>query len=204
MTTFLETGMVKGGDQFATLEMVASLRSIFVGKAFILPYAPTALEPWWLYPFGQVLNVADFPVLGALYGSTYGGNGTTTFGLPDYRGRTIVGVDNMGGVSANRLTGQTGGLNGDILGAVGGAEVHALSTAQLPKFTPTITLSPTTITSQTVISNGGGAGGGGGDTVFRGPDAATNMAATSNEIGGNATHNNVQPSIAQFICILAY
>ena len=43
------------------------------------------------------------------------GDGSSTFNLPDLRGRAIAGQDDMGGSSANRLTGQTGGVNGDIL-----------------------------------------------------------------------------------------
>jgi microcystin-dependent protein len=42
----------------------------------------------------------------------------------------------MGGTSANRLTNQSGGLNGDTLGAMGGSETHTLTEAQLPTITP--------------------------------------------------------------------
>jgi microcystin-dependent protein len=64
---------------------------------------------------------------------SYGaGDGSTTFNLPDLRGRTIAGKDDMGGVSANRLTNQSGGLDGDTLGAAGGAETHTLTVPELP------------------------------------------------------------------------
>jgi microcystin-dependent protein len=57
--------------------------------------------------------------------------------LPDFRGRVLAGKDDMGGTSANRLTNQSGGLNGDTLGASGGAETHTLTTAQTPAHTHT-------------------------------------------------------------------
>ena len=56
-------------------------------------------------------------------GTTYGvGDGSTTFALPDMRGRAVAGQDDMGGTSANRLTTP---INGDTLGAVGGIEASS-------------------------------------------------------------------------------
>lgn len=82
--------------------------------------------------FGQALSRTEYAALFAAIGTTYGvGDGTTTFNLPDCRGRVIAGQDDMGGTSANRLTGLSGGVNGDTLGAVGGDEGHVLTTAQL-------------------------------------------------------------------------
>ena len=61
-------------------------------------------------------------------GTTYGvGDGSTTFALPDMRGRIAAGQDDMGGTSANRLTGAGSGFDGDILGGVGGTETHTTS-----------------------------------------------------------------------------
>lgn len=53
------------------------------------------------------------------------GDGSTTFNLPDLRGRVVAGADNMGGTSADRLTGNS--VNGDVLGATGGTEKHVHS-----------------------------------------------------------------------------
>lgn len=58
------------------------------------------------------------------------GDGSTTFNVPDDRGRVDVARDNMGGISANHLTGQTGGIDGDKLGLTGGEESHALTSAE--------------------------------------------------------------------------
>ena len=70
------------------------------------------------------------------------GNGTTTFGLPDCRGAVFAGRDNMGGTPKAALTSTYFGTNPDALGAVGGAQDVALSsTNQLPKFTPSGSIS---------------------------------------------------------------
>lgn len=80
--------------------------------------------------FGQELSREEYPDLFLVLGTTWGvGDGSTTFNIPDLRGRVIAGQDDMGGTSANRLTSP---LNGDTLGASGGAEsvqssVQALS-----------------------------------------------------------------------------
>lgn len=59
-----------------------------------------------------------------------------TIQLPDICGRTIAGQDDMGGVaSKNRLTGQTGGVNADTMGATGGEETHDLILAETPGHT---------------------------------------------------------------------
>jgi microcystin-dependent protein len=62
------------------------------------------------------------------------GDGSSTFGLPDMRGRTVAGQDNLGGSAASRLT-STYGPNGSLLGAAGGAQSHTLTTAELPSHT---------------------------------------------------------------------
>lgn len=54
---------------------------------------------------GEVLNVADFPKLFAKIGSIYGGNGTTTFKLPDLRGEFVRGQDNGRGIDTGRNIG---------------------------------------------------------------------------------------------------
>lgn len=100
------------------------------------PYGGTSAPTKWLLAYGQNVSRTTYAALFAVYSTTYGvGDGSTTFTLPDLRGRAVVGKDDMGGVSANRLTGLSGGLNGDVLGAAGGAESHTLSTAELSPHT---------------------------------------------------------------------
>jgi microcystin-dependent protein len=64
------------------------------------------------------------------------GNGSTTFNVPDRRGRVLVGRDDMGGTAASRMTGTT--VDATRLAAAGGAQTHTLTEAQLPAHTHTI------------------------------------------------------------------
>jgi len=63
----------------------------------------------WFLCFGQAVSRSTYANLFTAIGTTYGvGDGTTTFNLPDLRGRTIAGQDDMGGSAASRLTGDNG------------------------------------------------------------------------------------------------
>lgn len=157
----------------------------------------------WMLCYGQAVSRTTYAELYAAFGgatSPYGqGDGTTTFNLPDCRGRVVAGKDNMGGTSADRLTAP---VNGDNLGSVGGAESHVLTVPQLPSH-----------------NHGGSTGLGGAHfhTVFgiqspvtpqiqgtggAGPAAATVNTSTAPDHthtipsqGDGAAHNNVQPTI---------
>lgn len=101
----------------------------------IFDYAGATAPDGFLFCYGQALSRTTykglFDILGIVYGS---GDGSTTFNLPDLRGRTVSGQDDMGGVSANRLTGITNGIDGDVLGGVGGSEGHTLTQTQMPNY----------------------------------------------------------------------
>lgn len=91
----------------------------------ILPYSgATASAPsGFAFCNGQAVNRTTFTELYNLIGEQYGaGNGTTTFNLPDLRGRSVSGRDNMGGTAANRVTTAGSGINGVALGANGGSQ----------------------------------------------------------------------------------
>jgi microcystin-dependent protein len=74
----------------------------------------------WAFCNGALLDIATYTALFALVGTTYGGNGQTTFGLPDLRGRIPVG------------TGQGPGLSNYVLGQASGTEQKTISTLNLP------------------------------------------------------------------------
>jgi len=80
---------------------------------------------------GQVLSIAQNSALFALLGTTFGGNGQTTFNLPDLRSRSMMHWGNGAGLSPVQL------------GEVGGAETTTLNTTQMPAHTHTATFNST-------------------------------------------------------------
>jgi microcystin-dependent protein len=94
----------------------------------------TLPEGGWAWLNAQTLSRTTYGGLFAVWGTTYGaGDGSTTFGVRDDRGRVKAGNDAMGGASAaNRLTSGGSGIAGTTTGAGGGTETVTLSTAQLP------------------------------------------------------------------------
>ena len=84
------------------------------------------------FPNGQAINRTVYATLFALVGTTYGaGDGSTTFNIPDLRGRTVFGLDNGTG----RITVAGGNFDGTVLGNAGGAQNHTLTTAEMPAHT---------------------------------------------------------------------
>ncbi len=176
----------------------------------LLDYAGTSAPTGYLLCFGQAVSRTDFAALYAAIGTTYGsGNGTTTFNLPDCRGRVSAGKDDMGGTSADRLTNPTGGLNGDTLGATGGSEVHTLSEPQLPAHDHGGSVGNTTAPADRInfrTSNLDLSGGNVeiqvvtwvGQTSPNRNDVDVPQAPHTHTIasaGSGAAHNNVQPTI---------
>lgn len=104
----------------------------------VLDYAlSTPPSAKWLMCYGQPLVDGDAVTArlrakliadGFPHGQDAGGNPR----VPDVRGRTTAGKDNMGGTAAGRLTAAAGGINGTQLGAAGGVQVHTLTVAQMP------------------------------------------------------------------------
>jgi microcystin-dependent protein len=77
----------------------------------------------WAFCANQILSIASNTALFSLLGTTYGGNGQTTFGLPDFRGRIPVG------------TGTGPGLSNYQLGQMGGVQTNTITNANFPAHT---------------------------------------------------------------------
>jgi microcystin-dependent protein len=100
------------------------------GMPFFLSTTPSSA---FVFPYGQAVSRTTYSTLFAAMGTTYGpGDGSTTFNIPDLRGRVIAGKDDMGGSAASRMTTGGGGINGATLGAAGGNENQTLTIAQMP------------------------------------------------------------------------
>lgn len=100
----------------------------------LIPYiCPTVPNSSFVFPTAQAISRATYSALYALIGTTYGsGDGSTTFTLPDLRGRVLAGKDDMNGTAANRLTSSYFGTSAAVLGAAGGGESQQLTVAQMP------------------------------------------------------------------------
>ena len=149
-------------------------------------------------------DTALFTLLGETYGA---GDGSSTYNIPDLRGRVIAGQDDMGGPSANRLTGLTGGVNGDTLGGSGGDETHGLTQAEMPAHRHLSVHGPLTSNVPYYYDHPSGSaltgafGGGTADDAVResytkvtGGTAGENGTNTSLSNYSNTSHNNVQPT----------
>lgn len=151
----------------------------------VLPYAGTAAPEGWLLCFGQAVSRATYPNLFDRIGTTFGaGDGSTTFNVPDLRGRVAAGKDDMGGTAASRLTNSgvgNPGINGATLGAAGGVDRHTLSVAQMPSHTHTVT--------------GAAATTFGGSEQKATIEGATGATATAASQGSSQAHPNAQPTI---------
>lgn len=157
----------------------ANVSASAFNAGMLLPYAGSSAPTGWLLCHGQAISRTTYSGLYAVVGTTYGaGDGATTFNIPDLRGRVVAGKDDMGGSSANRLTNQTGGLDGDGLGNTGGAETHTLSVAELAAHTHTAV---------------GAAGP--SNYALGGPAGSFSSTQTTSSTGNDTPHNNVQPTI---------
>jgi microcystin-dependent protein len=96
----------------------------FLGQLLLVPYnfAPNG----WQFCQGQTLAISQFSALFALIGTTYGGNGTTTFQLPNLQGRVPI------------SSGTGAGLQTYVLGEIGGHENTTLLTQNLPAHNHTL------------------------------------------------------------------
>lgn len=130
-----------------------------------------------------------------------------TIALPDWRGSVLAFLDDMGNSAAGRLTNSFFGTDATVLGAAGGSEKHQLTQAQLPAFDmSTITSTESAVhvhehaqpQFKNVQTNNGPLGTGwAGESVVTDTSQEKSLhthAVTVSSGGGNASHNNVQPT----------
>jgi microcystin-dependent protein len=149
-------------------------------RIWALNFAPRG----WAFCNGQLLPIAQNTALFAIIGTTYGGDGQTTLGLPNLQGR------------APMHAGQGPGLTPRQLGASGGVETVTLSNSQVPGHTHAMQASP---------SPGEAPGPGGnafarvvGGSPYAAPGTTVSLAAEAlpDSVGGGQAHNNLQPYLA--------
>ncbi len=133
---------------------------------------------------GQLLPISQNTALFSLLGITYGGNGQTTFGLPDLRGRTPLGFSNS-----------------YPLGNTGGTETVALISSELPPHTHNAQANTAAGTTRTPTN---GVFGGSGSEKLYGPTGSGQVPLNATSIataGGSQPHENMQPFNVLNFCI---
>ena len=151
----------------------------YIGEIRLFPYnfAPRS----WAFCNGQILSIAQNTALFSLLGTTYGGNGQTTFALPDLRSRVPV------------HSGQGPGLSNYDLGQSGGDEAVTLGAAELPNHTHLVTAHNNNGAYARPEGRVPGRLSGGTTGYAAAGNGAVMSPATINPTGGGQPHTNVQP-----------
>ena len=156
----------------------ASAQEVMIGeiRTFGFNFCPRG----WANTNGQLLPIAQNQALYSLVGTYYGGDGRTTFGLPDLRGRVVI------------APGQAPGLSNYAIGQKGGAETVTLNTAQIPSHNHTVngTAPGNTVNVRPANQNGSPVLG-----------SATGSSQSTGNAGGGQAHENRPPYLAMTTCI---
>jgi microcystin-dependent protein len=171
----------------------------FIGQVIMFGgnFAPAG----WMTCSGQLLPISEYETLFNLIGTTYGGDGQSTFGLPDLQGRVPI----------NQGTGQ--GLSARVLAQKAGTETVTLTTQQIPGHTHSINAVNANANQQAPAGNSifanevtTATGAGNAFTYFSGTPATTSplLPATLNAAGSTQPHENIQPVLAVTYCIALF
>jgi microcystin-dependent protein len=182
-------------------QMTFSGQSAFLPPASVISSASSVVPSGFLLCNGQEVSRTTYSALFAAIGTAFGaGNGSTTFNVPDLRGRVIAGLDNMGGTPASRLT----TFSATTVGAAGGADKHTLTTGELAVHNHGVT-DPGHGHSYQDGYNDGSGGFGLGSGVATVDHARTTSSAstgiTINNAGSGTAHNNTQPTMVFYFYI---
>jgi microcystin-dependent protein len=154
-------------------------------RLFGFTFAPNG----WAFCNGQLLSISNFQALFTLLGTTYGGDGQSTFALPDLRGRVPI------------HQGQGSGLSTRVIGQLGGVENVTLTVNQMPSHNHLVNA-----TSDAATVNGPGTRYLGHVAAGAPPIYATTSSNTMDPsmisiAGANQPHTNLQPYLAVSFCI---
>jgi microcystin-dependent protein len=209
----LPAGVLVQGTPYAAVYN-SSDQTFYLHGFFTNPYSipiGASIDFWgssapnssFVLAYGQAISRTTYSTLFAMFSTMYGsGDGSTTFNIPDLRGRIVAGKDDMGGSAASRLTSSYFGASAASLGAVGGSESHTLTTGQLASHSHGVTDPGHTHTPPGVqaglwgdnISGSAADGGNAFQMTHTGIPSATTGISIQSAGSGNA-HNNVQPTI---------
>lgn len=142
----------------------------------------------WANADGQLLPIAQYSALFSLYGTTYGGDGRSTFGLPDLRGRVPMHVGNGPQLSSYRL------------GQRGGTETNSLTVSQMPNHSHSLNASRSS--GNTTTPEGTFIAGTGRDRDYTTNSPDTTMSGNAiGGSGGSQAVKNMQSFLVMRYCI---
>jgi microcystin-dependent protein len=159
------------------------MSSFFIGelRCFGFNFAPVE----WALCNGQLLPIAQNPALFNLIGTTYGGDGNSTFALPNLQSRVPI---HQG--------------NSFVMGAVGGAETVTITSQTMPAHFHSIAATTNTATLKRPVGGTVYAASSGGNTYYATPNSITALNPTTvTNSGGNLPHPNLQPYLTLNWCI---
>lgn len=175
----------------------------------MVDFAGTSVPNGWLLCYGQAVSRTTYADLFAVIGTTFGaGNGSTTFNVPDFRGRVGAGKDDMGGTDSGLLS-SVFGAAAKTLGGVLGAASHLLTTAQIPSHNHGGSTNSTGAHSHTIDPGWRTHGSGGQGSITGWSDGDITISGTYNKTtnstgshshtisseGGDQAHPNAQPTL---------
>lgn len=138
----------------------------------------------WAALNGQLLPISSNVALFALLGTTYGGNGQTTFGLPDMRGRVMI------------HNGMGPGLTFRNLGEQGGTETNTLSQSQMPPHSHSVAPIASSADANSISPTGKAPATKARTTLYADATPGNTMAPTQSSVaGGGQPVNNMQPFV---------
>jgi microcystin-dependent protein len=164
-------------------EKEATMADNFVGE--IRPWGGTFAPVGWALCDGSLISISNFQVLYTLIGTTYGGDGVNTFGLPNLQGRCVI------------HQGQGSGLSNYVIGQPIGAETVTVSVAQMGahthSFSATNTAATTATPGPTVVLATSPAN----LPIYDGTASPVSLSpASTTPAGGSIPHDNRQPYLA--------
>jgi len=149
-------------------------------------FAGTFAPFQWAFCNHQILSISEYQALYAILGTTYGGDGRTSFALPEMRGRIPVGQ------------GQGPGLSNRVVGQMFGRETVTLTTNELPSHTHTLYASASAQSTTNPISASFATINGDGEFYAVGATNAELTQSSTDAVkanGGGQAHDNIQPSL---------
>ncbi len=164
----------------------------YIGEIRMFGFGTRGAPNGWQACDGSLLPISQYDALFALIGTTYGGDGQTTFAVPDLRGRLPI----------HQGTGP--GLSTYVLGQRAGTETVTVLPTQMPAHTHTAVATTATATTGTA-SNTVIPGTVNADTMYitdiTGLSAFTLAAQSVTQAGGNQPHENCMPTLTVQYCI---